>query len=234
MEGEPMMNVKQVFRLIALFCVVAISSLTSAYEVARISLEDMAKRSSDVAHVKILAAHEVEVESSGKVVSCGYNYEARVIERLKGSSGSKITFRSADSLRLGSEYVVFASEDDLGSMRRFLSMGRDDHDAYEKCTQSDAGVYVSTWHGETLEFDYIGEALDQQRWLIRLHDHLVVGANVARREVNFAAASVPGEYVDAYSFTALSWADVRRAIAESLVKEGEVSPSRDTSVAASR
>jgi hypothetical protein len=104
-------------------------------------------------------------------------------------------------------------------MRRFLAMGRNDQDAVRECTRGEPALYVSVWHGEALEFDYVGEALDQERWLKSQVDSVLIPSSVSRRNVSFASAGIPDEYADLYSFTALSWDDFRMAV-RTAVSEG--------------
>lgn len=192
-------------------CLCIHPALVLAYEVAAISIGDLMSRSTAVVHGRITAAQEVLIQRESGPINCGFDYEADVIERFKGEVGARIAFRSADSLTMGSEYLLFASEQDLGAMRRFLAMGRHDQDAFEICTRRSPGLFVSAWHGEALEFDYIGESLDEQRWL-KTQAKLEVGPEVKQRPVTFQSDSVPEEYADHYSFTALRWTDVRKML----------------------
>ena len=206
------LNMRQIIRFVGSLWMFSTLQFALAYQVAKISLEELVKRSSDIAHVEIRAANEVTIQNGEGAISCGYDYEARVIERFKGLDEPTIKFRSVDWLTMGAEYVVFASTENFGSKLRFLSMGRDDHDIYERCAQGGSGLYVSEWHGEAFQFDYVGESLDQQRWLKSQADHLQVGPGVARREVDFSVISIPDEYADFYSFTAYRWTDIRRVL----------------------
>jgi len=183
-----------------------------SYQVAEVTLFELVTRSTIVAHVKIIGAQELRLEVSEGSVSCGYNYSAYVIEELKGHGTQVVEFRSAGGLMPGSEYLIFASSQDLDSMRRFQSMGESKKESYEKCSTAEPGLFVSTWHSEVLEFGPIGEGIDQVQWLIAHAKNLNVGDNVKKIEINYSSEDLSLIFAELYSFVAYSWLDIRREI----------------------
>ena len=94
-------------RSLILVAVALIAAATAHARFARSSLEETVARTEAILDIQITSVHTQDWESSEGIATCGYTYEARVNDTLKGSSQGAVTFASPEGFLVGGRYVLF-------------------------------------------------------------------------------------------------------------------------------
>jgi len=71
------------------------------------SLDEVVGRTETILDIRIHSVRAQDWDSSDGVETCGYIYEARVNESLKGLRAKSVTFASPEAFLVGGRYVLF-------------------------------------------------------------------------------------------------------------------------------
>jgi hypothetical protein len=174
-----------------------------AYEVRKLTLDELVDRSIMIASVRINSAMIAIATLGERSIDCGYDYSASIIDKYKGNGISTIVFRSSDRLTIGNSYLVFTNVVNFGSMRDHLSRGRNDQSAYDTCTKEGPKLAASEWHGEIYEFDDLLLSESDGKWLKDKFQVVTFPPRVNVVDVKFGGASVPEDVAAYHSYIAL-------------------------------
>ncbi|MFY0670322.1 MAG: hypothetical protein JXQ95_19975 [Alteromonas stellipolaris] len=100
---------------------------------------EVVERSAFVAHVQVLEAKYLELESpSSEISTCGTNVKAKVIFDYFGGEEKHVMFSTFDNIEVGSEYLIFLHEQDSKEWFNFewnsFFIRDEDFDSLDKVT----------------------------------------------------------------------------------------------------
>ena len=189
---------RRILHLVLLVTLTA-SDSAEAISFAPMSLEQLYRHSAIVALVQITSAKLSSISYDDSRIRCGIIYQAEVRDAIKGEE-EKVEFRSPQNLRVGGDYILFLSNNDLASSVRFMSMGRNDEDLYNKCMDIGPGLYASFWQGGIFEVYPIlvrtTDGLQWVDWLKHHSDHLSIDPSLTQVQVELGAEGIADFYIE--------------------------------------
>jgi len=190
-----------------LLVLVVTSAELSAYQPRVDSVDVIARDAVQISRVEIVSASAVLETYASKEIKCGVDYTVKVIENLKGEVKFQ-KFRSFSNLTIGTEYLVFLSSDFLEARALFLSMGRNDPEAFESCKKG-IDYFASESHGQILQFDWVWNQVTDELAL-KIPAKLAVLLGI-REKIAIQLKSpdaVPEYYLEYGEYALVPWADI--------------------------
>ena len=125
---------------------------------ARSDLAEAVRRAELVLDAQIISSRTAEWKpSDSPIATCGYIYEARVNEELKGRGTSTVTFASPSSLGVGVRYLLFLDsyEGDFPT-DVIIQRGQEDEERKAKCLSNLPPLKASWLHlGTFLPYQFV-------------------------------------------------------------------------------
>ncbi|WKD48758.1 hypothetical protein [Microbulbifer spongiae] len=196
------MKIIYIIKLICMGLLFCVPIHLKAYTVQKKSLSELFQGSFQVSKIEINSSEKSYIYRDGKVYNCGFRYTANAISNYKGKE-KKIVFKSTSSLLAGSEYLIFFNVKYLDAQVNYLSMGKDDINGYEACTEEKL-LYASTLHDEIFEFDSLWKIITGSL-AVKAFSNAPFLESLKAKRVAFESNEAPKEYLEAISYWRISW-----------------------------
>lgn len=181
-----------------LFC-----TFCESYELKDKTIKNLFLSSKSVYRLTVTSGNLNIISSAGGSVDCGMSYQASVVSRLKGEK-DKVSFQSFSELKIGGDYLVFFSDENMDAYVNYMSMGKKDKISFDVCNEGNQ-VYASDFHGMIYEFDGLFTATSNSEVIKRIAQNVDFPTTVKKHIVSVKSDSINRNYLELAYFELLDW-----------------------------